>query len=298
MLNFFHCSCRETSLITLSPLLALFLPLFSLQDMTFLHKSQFHAPIWIITLELYYVTYISLCLSKCICILKYMTLVSCNLVQVTLKVVWVEIPALCFCVKYHTARLPESHRGTPDQAAGHLLTPPLEKTNSLTMKHLSPPPFSTFLLLPAVSVSFFTPSLTIPSPTFIHCFVRWSFPVFLYSALSHKAVSPLMFFAYCVAPQCAALRWQTMCEKQHNTRPFNLWQPFVFHLFSGLLCWSLLQYRQLTSICLTTVVPSEESCIYIKSGVNSHCGCCIKHVKLWITVNVYYFWHASTVHYT
>lgn len=146
------------------------------QDMTFLHKSQFHAPIWIITLELYYVTCISLCLSECICILKYMTLVSCNLVHVTLKEVWVEIPALCFYVKYHTARLPESHRGTSDQAAGHLLTPPLEKTNSLTMKHLSPPPFSTFLLLPAAFPSFFSLSLTIPSPTFIHSPVRWSFP--------------------------------------------------------------------------------------------------------------------------
>ena len=39
-----------------------------------------------------------------------MTLVSCNLVHVTLKVVRVEIPAVCFCVKYHTARLPDPIR--------------------------------------------------------------------------------------------------------------------------------------------------------------------------------------------
>lgn len=142
--------------------------------MTFLHTSQFHAPIWIIALELCYVTCISLTsLRMYLCILKYMTLVSCNLVCVTLKVVRAEIPAVCFYVKYHTARLPEPHRGRADQAAGHLLTPPLEKTNSFTMKHLSPPYTS-----PPSASALYSLSLTTRLPTFILCSFLWMFPVF------------------------------------------------------------------------------------------------------------------------
>lgn len=117
-----------------------------------------------------------------------MTLVSCNLVPVTLKAVWAEIPAVCFCVKYHTARPPEQHQGRPDQAAGRLLTPPLKKTNSLTMKHLSPSP-SLPLLLSSVSHNSFIYLYSLLFPLNDSCFPT--------AALSHKAVS-LDVFVYCV----------------------------------------------------------------------------------------------------
>lgn len=133
-----------------------------------------------------------------LCILKYMTLVSCNLVHITLKVVWAEIPAVCFCVKYHTARLPEPHRGRPDQATGHLLTPPLEKTNSLTMKHLSPPP-PLHTSTPLHCVCFFLFSFTTPLPTFSHCSFLWTFPVFQHQPFLINCVS-LDVFVYRVPP--------------------------------------------------------------------------------------------------
>lgn len=52
MLNFFRSSSRETSLITLSPPLALCIPPFSLRTLLFF-TSQLHAPIWTVTLELF-----------------------------------------------------------------------------------------------------------------------------------------------------------------------------------------------------------------------------------------------------
>lgn len=154
-----------------------------------------------------------------------MTLVSCNLVHVTLKVVWAEIPAVCFCGKYHTARLPEPHWGRPDQATGYLLTPPLEKTNSLTMKHLSfPPPLHTS---PLFCLCFFICSLTTSLPTFIPLFPL-NVSCFSTSALSHKAVSPLMFSCIVLHPACTS-------QVTGHVRETAQYRPFVYDiiLFSG-----------------------------------------------------------------
>lgn len=134
-----------------------------------------------------------------------MTLVSCNLVHVTLKVVWVEIPAVRFCVKYHTARLPEPHWGRPDQAAGHLITPPLEKTNSLTMKHLSPPP-PLRTSPPPHFLCFFLLSLSHhPLTYFLRSFLR-PFPVFLHQTFFIKSCLSL-----CVS--CCSISGDRSCER-------------------------------------------------------------------------------------
>lgn len=124
-----------------------------------------------------------------------MTLVSCNLFCVTLKVVWAEIPAVCFCVKYQTARAPSGQGGLDEAAAGHLLTPPLEKTNSLTMKHLSPPLHYIFLLLPFA----FSSSLSHPH---LLLFTVLSSGRFLFSYISHFSLIcvSLCVFVYRVAP--------------------------------------------------------------------------------------------------
>lgn len=94
ILYFFHRSSKNqfnhpvTTTCTLSS---------SLFTQDFPPQSQFHARIWIITLELCYVTRISLCVSvKHLCILKYMTLTSCNLDKLTLEVVWAKIPESVF----------------------------------------------------------------------------------------------------------------------------------------------------------------------------------------------------------
>lgn len=137
-----------------------------------------------------------------------MTLVSCNLFCVTLKVVWAEIPAVCFCVKYQTARAPSGQGGLDEAAAGHFLTPPLEKTNSLTMKHLSPPPpHYIFLLLPST----FSSSHSHPH---LFLFTVLSSGRFLFSYISPFS---LICVSLCVfVDHVAPFRWQ---KKQHNIRP-------------------------------------------------------------------------------
>lgn len=123
------------------------------------------------------------------------------MLRVTLKVVQAEIPVGCFCVKYHTAWPPEPHRGRPYQAAGPLLTPPLEKTNSLTVKHLLSSCFPTVLLLPSA----FMPLLSLSCHLLTHFYSRF-FPVavscFHPSAHSHKAVFALMFSRVTLHPLC------------------------------------------------------------------------------------------------
>lgn len=184
--------------------------------------------------------YFFMSLPTYLCILKYMTLVSCNLVHVTLKVVWAEIPAVCFCVKYHTARLPEPHWGRPDRATGHLLTPPLEKTNSLTIKHLPSPQIHTHThthFYSPLRLYLFLLPLSQPLPTFIHCSFTWTVSCFPTSALSPKQWLPWCFCVSCCT-QCATLRWQAMWEKQHTIWPFTLLTSLcllVWHEASSLI---------------------------------------------------------------
>ncbi len=160
-----------------------------------------------------------------LCILNNMTSVSCDLVPVTLKVVWAETPAVCFCVKYHPARTPEPHQGRADQAAGHLLTPPLEKTNALTMKHLSPSP-STPSCLGSFLLSFSQPlyllffSLLFPLNT--SCFPG--------PALSHKAVSSLMFSCIILLPLCTS----QVTRPVRETAQYQTIHPSDITLFSRL----------------------------------------------------------------
>lgn len=87
-------------------------------------------------------------------------------------------------------RLPDPHRGSPYPAAGHLLTPPLNKTNTLTMKHLSHTHSHT--LLPSHLV-LSSPSLSTPTPTFIHRSFLCVLPVFLQQPRLIKLCFPWCF---------------------------------------------------------------------------------------------------------
>lgn len=122
--------------MTLSPPLELFLPPFSPRTQLLgvsVPCCHLDNCVGTILCNMYFFTSVRVYL----CTLKYMTLQSCNVVHGTLTAVQAEVATVCFYVKYHPARLPGTHGG-PDQSAGKLLTPPLEKTNFLTMKHLSP----------------------------------------------------------------------------------------------------------------------------------------------------------------
>lgn len=102
------------------------------------------------TLVLYCVTCISLHMSKCIycSLLNSQVIPLCHLVHVAFIVVWFKIPntSLLLCsIPYCQATRPHHtslDQTRPDQAAEHLSTPPLEKTNCGSRSHLSAPPSS------------------------------------------------------------------------------------------------------------------------------------------------------------
>lgn len=106
-------------------------------------------------------------------------------------------------------RLPEPYWGSPYPAAGHLLTPPFKKTNSLTMKHLSHTPHLPGLWFFLLSLS------AAPAPTFIHCSFLCVFPVSLHQLLIKRS-SP---WCFCVSP--IPFKSQTMWEKQQSNRAIH-----------------------------------------------------------------------------
>lgn len=124
---------------------------------------------------------------------------------------------------------PDCHvprHGRADQSAGNLLTPPLEKTNSLTSKHLSPQTFTS-----PNTHKHTSPATLVHS--FSHCSFLWMFPYFPTSAFSHKAVTHIIYFMYCAAIKNAA---QPHERKKYITVQDYSAADITYVLVSALYC--------------------------------------------------------------
>lgn len=124
---------------------------------------------------------------------------SCNLVHVTLKVVWADIPSVCFCVKHQTTETPSGR--TRAAAAGHFAHSTLWKnklsyheTPVVPPLHASPPP------------PFWLDFFLLPLSHFIHCYFLWMCPAFLLPPLLLKP-------SLCFLKLFVLLSGDTACER-------------------------------------------------------------------------------------